>query len=205
LGAYAFSGSNVGTVFEGDCVDCDLSSNTEAIEQELGTGVGGWVTVDELEYGPSMSANLDFSRGATTTPGGLFRILNSSTAKVCSTVELNITDGTGTGGPTGIGTAMVFSVATSSTASAFSSTGGTLVASTTNATSSQHIISSVRNAGTYVASDQDVGGESWVWEKGVFLLGAFDDPSALAADDYATSSTAYTGMAGKAYVSCHVE
>lgn len=176
------------------------------VEEELGATPGTSILINDVEYGASLSAPLKFVAAATTTPGGLFKILNSGTDKVCGVVEVDVTDGTATAGGSGTGNAMAFSVSTSTSATAFSTKAGGIIASTTIATSTAGLFTNISNAGSYIGGDQDVGGERWVWGKGVWLLGAFDDRSkSSGGGDYSTGTGAYLGMAGRVYVDCHVQ
>lgn len=149
---------------------------------------------DEVVY-------LDFSAGATTTPGGLFRITNGRTPKICTIAQIDITSATSLGGIDGDGAPLEFSVATSSSATALSGNVG-IIASTTLATSSTALLDSVRYPGTYVDKDQDIGGASFELGAGVSLLGQFDAYVDTTDRTSATSSSVYSGVAGKAYIDC---
>lgn len=141
-----------------------------------------------------LEKRLDFSAGATTTAGGLFKITNGRTRMLCDRVELDLYTAGGANSRD-----LQFSVTTSTSATAISGSGAALIASTTVSTNTSPLITNVRYPGTYVGADQDVGGESWELGAGVSILGSFDAPDASA------SSTAYTSMAGKVFVRCHAE
>lgn len=193
--AVAYSGQNNGTVIENQTVQGDYvgSSSEEAV---FGSGVGGRVTIDDYEIGATGSVQLDFSAGATTTPGGLARLVNGREAKVCTSVELDISTADTTGGRLGTGSPFDFSVSTSTASNALPASGPSLIASTTNATGTTALLDGVTNKGT----GNNVAGQSWIWGAGEYILAQFDS----IAGDAATSSTDYTGYQGRLYVECHV-
>lgn len=202
-GLYAYSNANTVNVSGGGVYNYNEAGQPVGQLSEdfnLGAAPGTDFTINNLQYGPDLSASLRFVAAATTTPGGLFRILNTSSRKICTVVELDITTGSTVGGRTGAGVPLAFYVATSSAATAFTGTVGTsLIATTTLATGTAVMIDNVSNPGAYVGTDQDIGGKPWIWEKGVYLLGTFDS----IAGDAATSSLSYTDMVGRVYVNCH--
>ncbi len=187
------------SVFDGGVYNFFEASDPE--EPTFGTGVGEYVTINELEYGDALSVPLGFVAGATTTPGGLARILNIGTNKVCDNAQINITDGSGTGGDGATGNSLAFSVGTSTSRTAHSGdavgTNG-IIASSTHATGTAVLFDSVDQGGNAASS--------WRWPIGTYLLVSFDDQNLSKGDaDYSTSSAAYTGMAGTFYADCHVE
>lgn len=170
-----------------DRVSNSYTNQTE--DDVLGVQSGTDLTVDNLTYGPARSVRLNFSAGATTTPGALGRIYNSGPAKVCSKVELDITTGSTTGGALGGGAGLAFSVTTSTGRTVGNGVG--LIATTTLPTSTTNLLNNVDDAGTN-------GQDSWVLGQGEYILAQFDT-----ATDVTASSTAYTTMAGYLYVDCH--
>lgn len=179
----------------GNYNDYRVQPTQDVSPQPSFSGVSGSYLGD-IEQGPSLTRTLDFGAGSTTTPGGLFSILNDR-RRICSSVSLDIDTADTTNGRLGTGHPMVFSVATSTSGSALTGNLG-LIASTTQATGTARMIDSIRDVGSYVGADQDVGGEPWVWGKGVYLLGQFDSLST----DPATSSDVYTGQKGRVSVDC---
>ena len=170
-------------------------------EPTFGAFPGGDVTLEDVTIGSSRSVGLDFTPGATTTPGKLFKLFNHSQDKLCTVSIVDVTTGTSLGGRDGDGAPLEISVATSTLADALSGNIG-VIASTTLATSTTGIIDNVRNPGTYVGADQDIGGAPFAWDKGVWLLGQFDAYTELDDRTSATSSDTYSGVAGKAYIHC---
>ena len=184
----------------GDYIYNEAGDETVLEDIKLGATPGTWVTIDELELGTSASGRLNFTKGATTTPGGLFRIYNSGSPRICNRLELEISVGSTVGGNLGTGTAFAYRVATSTSRTLFSND-STLIASTTNATGTVDIFDTVDSNGTGIV----VAGESFLWDKGVWILGAFDDATASEdGTDYSTSSNAYVGQIGKFYIPCHI-
>lgn len=177
---------------------------TTNVAMERNLDLQATTTLQELKWGTRFSEALDFTRGNTTTPGALFSLQNTGAAKLCTLVEVEITTGSTAGGPAGAGNAFTFAVGTSTAASSWSTKTATVIASTTPATSSLAIINSLVSPGSYVGTDQDIGGAPWLWGNGEYLLGVFDDASkSTGGGTYATDSGSYTGMAGSVYVSCH--
>lgn len=166
-------------------------------------------TIDEPALGAvvedknaDIEVNLDFSAGATTTPGGLFAITNGRQAKICTDVVLDISKADTAGGPDGAGARLGYRVATSSSATNWRAGDVTLIASSTLASSTTGLISNVVNTGTYTTNDADAGAP-WVFGAGVSLLGAFDITNIEGGiGDEIASSTAYTATVGKVYVKC---
>jgi hypothetical protein len=163
-------------------------------EPILGAFPGTNLMIDELEYGSAISQPLDFSRGASTTPGGMFSILNSGNRKICRMVEVDFE-------VAGIKPAY-FSVGTSTARNAWSEQqyGPTLLASTTVATSTPDTFNSIDDG----TDDQ----YSWEWDRGVYLLGAWDNPKTGDAEttvSNASSSDYSNYVLGKVYVDCHIE
>ena len=180
----------------------------EAAEESLGgvLEVGeriftGRVTLDRTAYRGDFKIPLNFSRGASTTPGGLFSILNDTAdTRLCRIVEVDVT----TSGTVEASNAIAISVATSTTDGAYSTKNGSVIASSTVPTSSTALITNVVRPGSYIGADQDIGGETFVWGEGEYLLGAFDEALLSAGGtSMATSSGAYAGMSGFVYTTCH--
>lgn len=204
IGVVAYTGQNNGTVIENQVVQGDyVGSGQNNQNPTFGSGIGDRISYNELELGDALSQRLSFAAAATTTPGGLFRILNAGEARICTVVQLDITTATAQGGLLGTGAPLEFSVATSTSRTALSGNLG-IIASTTLATSTTSLIDSVGNPGTYVGADQDIGGKSFVWGTGVYLLGQFDAYLDTTSRTSATSSNVYSGVAGKMYIDCHV-
>src|SRR3989304_6160979 len=65
-------------------------SDGQTGELNLGASPGDYFLVNSLEYGTDLSARLKFSAAATTTPGGLFKILNVGTRKICDLVQVDV-------------------------------------------------------------------------------------------------------------------
>jgi hypothetical protein len=171
------------------------------------TTLSGTTTAPSLTFNASNAKALNFANNAaSTTPGGMFSLQNTGIAKLCTTVELDITSASSLGGRLGTGASYIFGVGTSTAATSWA--GGDpreLIASTTLPTSTTSLITNVKNPGSYVGTDQDIGGAPWVWDNGVYVNGVFSDASQSTSgnlDAYATSS-AFTGMAGKVYINCH--
>lgn len=162
----------------------NYESGEQTVPEQITFGAqpGTWVVVDELEYGTSRSGRLDFTAGATTTPGGLFSIINYGATKLCSKVEVEIVTGSND-------TLFKFSVATSTGYGVGAGAG--LIATTTVASSTTIILDSVLHQGNTL--------DSWLWEKGIAINGQFD------ANDggSAASTTDYIVMQGKYYITCH--
>lgn len=156
--------------------------------------ITGTTTLQEVALGSRYTDSLTFTAGATTTPGGLFSIQNTGARKVCDYIEVDVPTGSATGGRLGTGHPLTFNVSTSTSASAWSNDAGNLIASTTPATSTTPILNTRDNVGA-------VTNDSWEWNNGEYILGAFDSLST----DPATSSLVYTGMVGNAYIRCHTE
>ena len=150
-------------------------------------------TIQIITRGSDAAKAMTFTAAATTTPGGLFSIQNTEVDKLCGVISIDFKTN---GGADSV--ALQVAAATSTQASAWSSKTRTLVASTTIATTSAPLITNVTNPGTYVASDQDIGGELWLWSNGTYLLGALESNRT---PDHA-SSTGYTSMAGTVQVDC---
>lgn len=159
----------------------------------------GTTTLQELSFGSNNYEAMTFTAGATTTPGGLFSIRNTGATKICTISQVDVAVGSTVGGRLGTGVPLDFCVGTSTSATAWSGAGCSIIATTTAATGTAMLIDNVRYPGTYVAGDQDIGGASFLWTNGVYLNGAFDSHSG----DPATSSASYTGMSGGAYITCH--
>jgi hypothetical protein len=159
------------------------------------------LTVQDIALGSEFSKALTFTAGSTTTPGALFSIRNTSGVdRICTTVILDITTGSTTGGRADGGAPFDFTVGTSTSATAFvGSVGTSLMATTTLGTSTTGILDTIRYPGAYVATDQDIGGTPWVWSNDVYVNGLLYEGTAGSAP---TSSETYTGMAGKVYIHC---
>jgi len=181
---------------ESGFTDVNVSNDLRVQGEFVATGT---TTVGLLTYDSNNSASLTFTAAATTTVGGLFSIQNTGAPRVCHLVELDIATGSTSGGAEDTGSAFAFRVATSTSASAWSggSSALSLITSTTQATSTSAVIfNSNDNAG--------LGLDSWVWDNGVYINGAFDDASlSSGGTDYSTSSAAYTSMAGSVFIDCH--
>lgn len=156
-------------------------------------------TLQEITFGSRYTSSLDFSRGATTTPGGLFSIENTGATKICTRIELDITSGTAQGGPIGTGRGFAFAISTSTTAINGSVSGGAanLMASSTVATSSPGFLNNIDSAGSS-------GMDSFLWTGGEFINGQFDQVTLSGGGvDNATSSDEYVDMVGNVYITCH--
>jgi hypothetical protein len=182
-----------------DLVVGALTTLTGTVTFSGSSTMTGTTTVQDMSYGSNYYEALTFTAGATTTPGGLFSIQNTGATKLCRIVEVDVSSGSSAGGLAGAGGPLDFCVGTSTSATAWSGAGCSLVATTTLATSTTSIINNVVNPGTYVGGDQDIGGAPFIWGNGVYLSGAFDSLSTFAA----TSSDVYTSMAGGIYITCH--
>jgi len=162
------------------------------------------VTVNDVAYNGDFKIPLDFSRGATTTAGGLFSKQNLSGAdRICSVVKIDLTTAVTKGGRLDTGHPLVFSVATSTEDGGYSTKSASVMASTTSATGTAILLDNVRKPGSYSADGSSNSSATttppWIWGKDVYLLGAFDSLST----DAATSSLVYEGMTGNAYLDCH--
>jgi len=161
----------------------------------------GTTTVKYVAYSSPFKTSLTFTAGATTTPGGLFAIQNTGEDQICTSIVVDVDTADAVGGATGIGASLNYVVSTSTSASAYSGSGGNLIASTTNATGTDAIITNTSFPGTGTSA-----GESFIWSNGVYILGAFDDAARVnpggTIGTYA-SSTAYDGQAGNVYLDCH--
>lgn len=186
-----------------DTSDGYYVDGTEIIDNSGGYSGSSTTTLNEVELGPRFSADLTFTAGATTTPGGLFSIQNTGDVKLCSKVLSYF--GTDTGDDT---LALTFSVSTSTSASAWSHTAGTIIASTTVATTTgsvtpndvARIYSNQTNPGTFYAYSADSGKTTttdFIWDNGVYILGAFDYTNFVSA-----STSAYTSRTGTVNIFC---
>jgi len=192
-----------------NCNDCFGQSGFEQTDETLGARTGSGsrftdlISTNSLEFqdlimGSRYSTALTFTAAATTTPGGLFTLQNTGDDKLCTTVMVDVTTGSITGGRTGAGHPLQFSVSTSTDDTTWSASTVGVLASTTLATTTTATLDTVVSPGSYVGTDQDIGGAPWEWDADVYLLGTFDGLTT----DAATSSAVYTDMAGKMYVSC---
>ena len=199
LGFVGDEATNITDVRPGRLVTYDNVFVTTDLE------VGGTIyaeattSVQQISLGSPFSVALDFSEGATTTIGGLFAIENTGADNLCTITQIDITTGSTVGGALGTGHPFDFSVATSTSGTALSGNVGIIATTTVPTSTTKAIIDNVRNPGTYVAADQDIGGTTFEWNNGIFLVGQFDSLSTYPA----TSSAVYTGMAGKFYATCH--
>ena len=123
-----------------------------------------------------------FAAAATTTPGGWSSEQNTGAPRVCGKTELNI--------DTQVEGSMVFSVSTSSVASAFSTDNPSLIASTTIPTGTTALLNNVDHAGTS-------GMDSWLWGTDEYVHVTFDGASVNA------STSDYVNATGKLFVNCH--
>ena len=208
LSVRAFSGSNVGTLFEGDCNDCDISNPPEVIEEmAFGAVAGPDIVVDSLEYGAGLSKALNFTATATSTVGGLVNILNPRHDMVCREAILNIHTADTAGGPAGNGAKMNFSLGTSTSASGgdygWSGTPG-IIATTTLATGTVDILTSYNNPGALQVYGDFASTTPFVWTAGEYIVGAFSVVN-TEGEILSASSTAHTGTAGRLYLDCFVE
>jgi len=155
-------------------------------------------TLQEITLGSRYNSALTFTAGSTSTPGGLFSLQNTGVPKICSLAVTEISTADSTGGPTDEGCALDFSVATSTSASAYShASGGSMgiLASTTLATGTTDILNT---------QDDTVGSgqKTFLWDSGVYLLGTFDDHIVSQGGTGNASSSCYTDMEGEFYVEC---
>lgn len=163
------------------------------IDEQL--AVTGTSTIDLITLGSSVSKALTFTAGATTTPGGLFSLQNTGANKICRGLpEVNLTSQ--------VEGSMNFSVGTSSSATAWSASGGSLIASTTVATGSTILLGN-ENVGSYFGFNTGSTTQSWIWQAGHYILGAFDKGGAGAGTRNNATTTDYSTAAGKVYVDCH--
>jgi len=216
--AIAIVGTNIGNikaylgqeapkvVVEGDYIEAPAPVVSDAIGQ-LGAYIASPTTftdvhitndlvVDEIAtlgiitYGSESSASLTVTAGATTTPGGLFAIQNTGEDRICQGLELEVNTNS-----SGNSCGMQFNVGTSTSATAWSASGGAIIASSTLPTTTTALWNDTDNTGT---NTQD----SWLWKTDEYLLGAFDNPTIGGVGDSA-SSTCYSSMVGAVYANCH--
>lgn len=156
-------------------------------------------TVQEITYGSRFSKALTFTAGATTTPGGLVALQNTGAPKVCRGVpEVELTSQ--------LEGSMNFAFGTSTSATAWSASGSSLISTTTVATGTKPFLGD--EPGTYwTVGDEGIASTtvSWSWGAGVYILGAFDKGGAKtgAGTRNNATTTDYTTAAGKLYVTCH--
>src|SRR3990167_3082110 len=172
-------------------VDIDNDLNVDG-----DTDLEATTTVQEIVFGSRFSQALTFTAAATSTPGGLFSFQNTGAPKICTTITVDVDTADATNGRLGTGHPFDFSAATSTSASLYSTKSASVIATTTLATGTAALIDSHRSPGSYIGGDQDQGSAPWIWSNAVYLLGAFDSYSG----DAATSSDAYTGLAGEVHV-----
>lgn len=175
----------VGLVYSGSAGKVTLGGTTNYDDLVVDTLVSSTSTVGNTLLSSNYTSELTFTAGtATGTPGSLFSLLNSGTKKVCSLVALDI--------DTQVEGSMVFSISTSTSASACSSgVCGGLIASTTVATGTTSFINSDDAAGS--------GMEAFLWPNGTYILGS------LASSFSSASSSDYSSAAGEVYVNCFSE
>lgn len=176
IGAFTTSGSNFTDVKVTG--DLDVDSNMDL--------TGATTTISNIKYDSKFYTALTLTGTVTTTPGLTGSLTNTGAPKLCNLVQLDISQ---------LGTdAFVFSVSTTTAAGV--GNGANLIASTTVATSTASIqstiLDNVENPGSYNAN-------SFVWGNGQVITVGFD---ALGTPDNA-SSTARDVMTGGLYVTCH--
>jgi len=148
--------------------------------------ITGTSTVQSVAMGSNFSETLTFTAAATTTPGGLFSIQNTGTDRVCTDFELYVYTGAGSEA-----CQMTYEVSTSTSASAWSNLSGSIIASTTPATSTTFLLNDTNHTGTNT-------NDAWLWKNGEYLMGAYDQKSG----GVNASSSCYTAMAGRMYANC---
>jgi len=189
--AYSVGQTNNTTVNTdgGDYVVNNATDEAAPNDLQFGAQSGTDLTVDNLTYGSSRYKGLTFIQGATSTVGGLFTIDNYGPDKICDRVELDIFTAQTTGGISGTGFPLGFSVGTSTIGSLTYNT--SLIASTTVATSSTMLLDSTNQEGTGVA----IVGQSFLWEQGDSIHGQYNTTGDA-------TTTAY-GIKGGVYITCH--
>lgn len=205
--AFAFSGNNSGTVFEGDCNNCTLEApESEVPLVDFSAQPSPDIFVDSIAYGSGLSVRLKFGPGVTSTPGGSGAILFLRNS-VCTNVVLNIHTVDNTGGEFGKGSHLAWSVGTSTSPSGdygFSDLPG-IIATTTVATGTQALLSYVSNPGANaVWSANSPSTTPFRVTAGEHILATFEtvDASGVLA---VASSTAYDGYAGTLFADCYLE
>lgn len=173
FGAFIESGKETGFT--------DVAISNDLVVSGI-TTLTGTTTVGNLTLGSQYVVALSFS--APTTSGSLAVLQNTGADKLCSTVELDIT----TAGQNQFDFAVGTSTAATSWAAGYANG---LVGSTTVATYTPRIITQLTNRGINNATS------TWKWGNGVYLLAGMNTRADRA------SSTDWTGMAGKMYVTCH--
>ncbi len=165
-------------------------------------------TLNGYSLGSNRFEAFSFTAGSTTTVGGLFSIPNTGEVKICRDVITDFSTIAGAG-------SITFSVGTSTSATAWSASGGSLIASTTLATSTPNIFDQRTFKGSFFGgtnngvldttyTDQYQNATPtlpWIWSNGDFLNGAFDAGASSAAQGSASSSV-YTSNVGAVYVEC---
>jgi hypothetical protein len=154
--------------------------------------VAGISTLNQMSLGTQFSNSLNFSVGKL---GGINSIKNNGGNRLCTMIQVKISTGSTTGGLLGTGSPFTISVATSTSATAFSSgSSASLIASTTIPTSTTPLFSGIANKGTGNA----IAGQTWEWKANEYVN--FTVGSLYGG--LAATSTAFTNMAGKYYIHC---
>lgn len=144
----------------------------------------GTTTPQEITLGSRFSESLDFTAGTATTTGSLASIQNTGDLKICQRGEIHISSQ--------VEGSMMFSLSTSTSATAFSGSVGNLIASTTVPTGTTALLTS--------SPDDHVGTsnmDSFLWPNGTYIFAAAS-PSFNTA-----SSSDYSTATGKLYLNCH--
>lgn len=185
-------------------------TTSPAIGQVRGTtsSITGTSTIEGYALGATRFEAVSFAAAATTTPGGWFSIPNTGEVKICRDVIVDISTHGGGG-------SFTFSVGTTTSETEWSASGGSLIASTTVATSSPFIFDQRTFKGSFFGGTNNgvlnttftdqyrnaTPTTPWIWSNGDFLSGAFDSGANSVAQGNASSSD-YTSNVGAVYVEC---
>jgi len=166
--------------------------------ETTGLSVTNTSTFQEIGIGSRYSKALTFTAGATTTPGGLFTLNPPGTDLICNNMpQIDLTSQ--------VEGSMEFVIGTSTSATAWSTTvgstsGGSLMASTTAATGTKILLQKEAVGNAFPANSYLP--RYWVWSAIDYVLGAFDKGSNTRNN---ATTTDYTTAAGKVYLDCHIK
>lgn len=165
--------------------------------------VTGTSTLQEITLGSNYSKALTFTAAATSTPGGLVALQNTGAPKICQGLpEVQWTSGD-------LGGSMNFSFGTSTSATAWSAIGGSLISTTTIPTSTPaaNALQLFTKPGSFFGGPTatTTAAGSWAWNNGDYVIGAFDIGGAEAGAGTRNNATTtdYTTLAGTMYLDCH--